>query len=132
MAVLPREDAVSIVEEQAVTDLAPTLTTAQVEAIVDRCARPDPDGNTPDADDWTATYDLNAATAMAWERKAALTATTKFDINIDRQELSRSQVYGHCVAEAKRYRSRIVGTVRRSQPENHGLAGYEVVSKDSS
>jgi hypothetical protein len=125
MAVLSRTAAVEVVSDQAAVDLEPTLTGTQVEAIVDRAARMDADGNAPGTDDWTATYDLNAATAMAWERKAALTATAKFDLTVDGQTLRRKQVYDHCVAEAKRYRNRVAGTLRRTEPEN--FSGYDVV-----
>lgn len=127
MAILSRSNAVAVVTDQAATDLEPALQLYEVEAIVERSARTDTDGNTPDTDGWTSTYDLNAATAMAWERKAALTASSKFDVTVDGQTLRRSQVYEHCMAEAKRYRSRIVGTVRRDAPVNH--SGYDVLGR---
>lgn len=104
-------DAVTVVEGQAATDVAPTLTTPQVEALVERSARADIEGNTPGTEGWWPTYDLNAATALAWERKAALTATTKFDIDVDGQQLTRSQVYDHCMAQAAVYRSRGGGNI---------------------
>lgn len=128
MAILSRTAAINVVVDQAVTEIEPELTLSTVGAIVDRCARADADGNTVGSDDWTATYDLNAATAMAWERKAAMIAASKFDVTVDGQTLARSQVYAHCMAEAARYRRRIVGTVRRDRPENH--SGYDVVGVD--
>lgn len=128
MAVLSRTAAINVVVDQAVTEVEPELSLATVGAIVDRCARTDVDDNTPGTVDWTPTYDLNAATALAWERKAALTAASKFDVTVDGQTLSRSQVYEHCMAEAARYRRRVVGTVRRARPENH--SGYDVVGVD--
>jgi len=128
MAIISRAAAIDVVTDQAVTDVEPTLTVAQVETIVDRCARVDAAGNTPDDADWTPTHDLNAATALAWERKAALIAASKFDVTVDGQTLSRSQVYEHCMAEAKRYRNRVAGTLRRAKPENH--SGYDVVGVD--
>lgn len=118
MAIISRTDAIEVVESQAATDQAPTLTTVEVGKIVDRSARADTDGNAPGSSDWTATHDLNAATALAWERKAALTATSKFDIGIDGQQLNRSQVYDHCLTEAARYRRRVAGSLSRAQPEN--------------
>lgn len=127
MAILSRANAVDVVIGQAATDLEPSLQLYEVEAIVERSARPDGEGNAPGTDGWTATYDLNAATAMAWERKAAMVATSKFDVTVDGQTLRRSQVYEHCMAEAKRYRSRIVGTVRRDVPVNH--SGYDVLGR---
>lgn len=127
MAILSRANAVDVVIGQAATDFEPALQLYEVEAIVERSARPDGEGNPPGTDGWTATYDLNAATAMAWERKAAMAAASKFDVTVDGQTLRRSQVYEHCMAEAKRYRSRIVGTVRRDVPVNH--SGYDVLGR---
>ena len=127
MAILSRDAAINVVVDQAVTEIEPKLTLSTVGQIVDRCARADADGNTVGSDGWTATYDLNAATAMAWERKAAMVAASKFDVTVDGQTLRRSQVYEHCMAQAKRYRSRIVGTVRRDVPVNH--SGYDVLGR---
>lgn len=114
---ITRDDAIILVGEQAASDQPPTLTPEQIGGLVDRSARMDADGNVVGSDDWAETYDLNAATALAWERKAALTAT-KFDATIDGQTLRREQLYKHCVAEAQRYRNRIVGRARRAAPED--------------
>lgn len=112
---ISRDDAIATVQSQAATDVPPTLTDDQVAGLVDRSARMDTDGNTVDSDDWTPTYCLNAATALAWERKAALTSG-RFDLTIDGQTLRRSQVYDMCMAEAKRYRARILSTMSRQPP----------------
>lgn len=127
MATLSRADAIAIVKERAAADVAPTLDDPQLGQIVDRAARRDPDGHQPEfapegdtgwePSDWNPTYDLNVACAAAWELKAALTATTKFDIGIDQQRLDRSQIYDHCMEQARMYRARVVGTLPKAPPE---------------
>lgn len=121
---IERADAITLVQEQAVTDQPPTLDALEVGRLVDRSARMDTAGNAVDSNDWTETYDLNAATALAWERKAALTAT-KFDATIDGQSVSRSQLHAHCIGMARMYRARIGATVRKAQPENVPLSHLE-------
>jgi len=41
-------------------------------------------------------YDLNAAAADIWRRKAAHYAPTSFDFSTDNHSIHRSQVYKHC------------------------------------
>ena len=112
---IARTDAIAVVQSQAATDLEPSLTQPEVETLVDRSARRDIDGTQPGDADWIETYDLNVATALAWERKAALTATSKFDISVDNQTLTRSQVYQQCMAQAAHYRGKNAGTLSRGQ-----------------
>lgn len=119
---IARADAIAVVQSQAATEQAPTLTTPEVEKIVDRSARRDIDGTPPGDADWIETYDLNTATALAWERKAALTATSKFDIAIDNQTLTRSQVYQQCMAQAAHYRGKNAGTLSRGQVAPSGVS----------
>jgi hypothetical protein len=45
-------------------------------------------------------YDLNAAAADIWRKKAAHYAPS-FDFSTDNHDLSRSQVYDHCVEMAQ-------------------------------
>lgn len=115
---IERDDAIATVQDQGATDKEPTVGEEAVADIVDRSARMDDDDNAVLSDDWTPTYDLNSATALVWERKAALTATAKFDVSIDGQTLTRSQIYDHCMAQAKTFRARVASAVRREQPEN--------------
>lgn len=56
-------------------------------------------------DDWTPTYDLNAAAADIWAEKAA-SATANFDFATDGQSFSRNQVYQACMRQSAYYRSR--------------------------
>ena len=46
-------------------------------------------------------YDLNAAAASVWRRKAAHHAPSSFDFSTDNHSISRSQVYSHCLEMAQ-------------------------------
>ena len=102
---LSKPDVVGLVVKRAATEMSPALTTPDVEDIVDRSAVADDDGNLPADDDWTPTYDVNRATAEAWEEKAAQVAN-RFDIQIDNQGLTRSQLHAHFMAQAEKHRAR--------------------------
>jgi hypothetical protein len=47
------------------------------------------------------TYDLNAAAAEIWQKKAAHYAPSTFDFSTDNHSIKRSQVYDHAIAQAK-------------------------------
>ena len=47
------------------------------------------------------TYDLNAAAAEMWRKKAAHYAPTTFDFSTDNHSIKRSQVYDHAIDQAK-------------------------------
>jgi hypothetical protein len=49
-------------------------------------------------------YDLDAAAAEVWRRKASHYAPTSFDFSTDNHSVSRSQVYKHCLEMAEYYR----------------------------
>ena len=48
-------------------------------------------------------YDLNAAAADVWNRKAAHYAPTSFDFSTDNHSVSRSQIYAHCKEMAAQF-----------------------------
>lgn len=50
-------------------------------------------------------YDLNAAAADVWRRKAAHYAPSSFDFSTDNHSIKRSQVYDHCLAMATYFES---------------------------
>jgi hypothetical protein len=56
-------------------------------------------------EDWTPTYDLNAAAADVWAEKAAALAT-EFDFSAGSQSFQRSQAYEMCMKQSRHYRSR--------------------------
>ena len=53
-----------------------------------------------------ASYDLEAAAADVWRRKAAHYAPTAFDFSTDNHSISRSQVYRHCLEMAEYFESK--------------------------
>jgi hypothetical protein len=59
---------------------------------------------------WVPTWDLNAAAAEGWRRKAAK-AAAKFDFTTGDQQFSRSQVYAQCMSMAADYARRAIGTL---------------------
>ena len=113
MIAIDRAAAVEQVTTRCATDDFPALTGPEVEDIVDQAARPDAEGHTPYADDWLPTFDLNAACAQAWELKAVRTAT-KFDANIDGQQLDRSQIHDQCIKMARFWRGKVAGVGPRA------------------
>jgi hypothetical protein len=50
-------------------------------------------------------YDLNAAAADVWRRKAAHLASVSFDFSTDNHSISRSQVYKHSLETVQSFRS---------------------------
>lgn len=50
-------------------------------------------------------YDLNAAAAEIWRKKAAHYAPSSFDFSTDNHSISRSQVYAHCKEMASEFTS---------------------------
>jgi len=65
----------------------------------------DVDGNEPSEDDWTATYDLNAAAADVWEEKAAGVADS-VDFGADGANYHLSQKYEQAMARVRYHRAR--------------------------
>jgi hypothetical protein len=51
-------------------------------------------------------YDLDAAAADVWRRKASHYAPTSFDFSTDNHSVSRSQVYAHCLEMSNFYESK--------------------------
>jgi hypothetical protein len=73
--------------------------------IIERYPLIDSDGYEPDHDDWTSTYDLNAAAADIWSEKAAVLAPN-YDFAADGGRYSRSQGHQHAMQMARYYRAR--------------------------
>jgi hypothetical protein len=91
-------------------DSEPTLTSEELDTLVELAQRADADGRAPWDADWSGTYDLNAAAAEGWRWKAAR-AASKFDVTTDGQTVIRSQIIDHCQEMAEMYRKKIVAHV---------------------
>jgi len=112
---ISRADAVDRVKVLSSYDGFPEVVTALVEAFVDDAARPDSEGRLPSDEDWSPTFDLNAAVATVFETKAALVAN-RYDTATDGQTLNRSQLVAHFTALGRMYRNRIASTLRKQPP----------------
>lgn len=56
-------------------------------------------------------YDLNAAAADVWRRKAAHVAPTSFDFSTDNHSISRSKVYDHALEMARFFEGKSSGAI---------------------
>ena len=74
-------------------------------AVIAKYPLIDAGGNEPDAGDWAPTYDLNAAAANIWGRKASALASM-YDFSADGGKFSRSQIYEQAKAQARYYGSK--------------------------
>lgn len=62
------------------------------------------------------TYDLNAAAAEMWQKKAAHYAPTTFDFSTDNHSIKRSQIYDHCIDQVKFFQGisrNVISSVQR-------------------
>lgn len=82
-----------------------SYTDVEIQTIIEQYPVVDSEGFSPDQDNWTATYDLNAAAAAIWEEKAS-GRTQNFDFSADGGSYSRSQSYEMAMKQARYYRSR--------------------------
>ena len=103
---------------------ATTYTDADLSEYIERYPVVDGLGNDPwqeaetdpvtleENEDWTATYDLNAAAADVWNEKAAALAGN-YDFATQGQSFQRSQAYAQYMRQAAYYRARrAMGSVR--------------------
>jgi hypothetical protein len=60
-------------------------------------------------------YDLNAAAADVWRRKAAHVAPTSFDFSTDNHSINRSQVYKHSLEMADYFEGKSSNSVTSVQ-----------------
>lgn len=86
----------------------PLLSATQLTDILTYARRPDADGLTYEDVGWTPTWDLDAAAAEGWRRKAGI-AAARFNFSEDGQNFQRAQVYAHCLSQAEQYARRAFG-----------------------
>lgn len=95
-------------------DEDPALTEGDITDLVAGAARPDADGYVNGDSAWTPTWDLNAAAAEGWARKAAK-AVNRFSFAEDGQRFDRAQIFQHCEAQRLVYANRSMGSIPVSQ-----------------
>lgn len=81
-------------------DIAPELTEDDLEECLAKVALEDFNGFAPINEEWTPTYDLNAAAAQAWLIKAARAAAT---VDEPTAGVVTSKVFDNCRIMAKMY-----------------------------
>ena len=87
----------------------PALTEDEVEELLDAAALEDKDGLAPLSEEWTPTYDLNAAAAAGWLMKAGrASSTTETD---PESFYVTSKVFDNCCRMARIYRAKINSTI---------------------
>ena len=90
----------------------PTLTEPELEAVLATASLADPDGLAPLHEEWTPTYDLNAAAASAWLIKAGrASATTETEPD---SFYVTSKIFDNCCRMARLYRTRLSTSVSTS------------------
>jgi hypothetical protein len=99
---LTEAEAQEQIERMVQASIDPTLSADEVTDLVNVAARPDSDGYDRTDDAWTPTWDLNAAAAEGWSRKASLAANL-FNFAEDGQRFDRSQIYANCVTQRDYY-----------------------------
>ena len=90
------------IERMVLATEDPALTADEITDLVSAAARPDSDGYARTDTAWTPTWDLNAAAADGWSRKAAK-AHNLFNFAEDGQRFDRSQIYANCVTQRDYY-----------------------------
>ena len=96
-------DARARLERMIAPDMEPTLSTEDVDDLMEIAKRPDADGNLPSSGDWAPTWNLDAAACAAWEVKAGR-AAAGFRFSEDGQAFNREQIHTQCLAMARVYR----------------------------
>jgi len=89
-------------------DIVPELTEEELEECLAGVALEDFNGFAPINEEWTPTYDLNAAAAQAWLIKAARAATT---VDEPTAGVVTSKVFDNCRDMAKMFAGRRNGAI---------------------
>ena len=97
-------------ELMVLVDEDPALSSEQIDDILTHARRPDADDYDYEDAEWTPTWDLDAAAAEGWRRKAGI-AASRFNFAEDSQRFDRAQVYAHCLQQAEFYARRAMGSI---------------------
>jgi len=90
---------------------APELTDAEVDALLVWSRRADVDDRAPSDEGWAGAWDVTAAAAEGWLRKAGKVAAS-FDFGtVDGQQFQRSQMHAMCLEMSNYYRRGVAVSV---------------------
>lgn len=81
-------------------NVAPAMTEDELEELLAGAALEDKSGSSPSSEEWSPTYDLNAAASAAWLIKAARAAAT---VDEPTAGVVTSKVFDNCRAMARIY-----------------------------
>ena len=92
-------------------DVDPTLSDDDLDGLLAACAMQDTAGLAPTDDDWTPTYDLNAAAAAGWLAKAGR-ASILTEVDPPGSGIVTSKVFDNCRAMARIYAAKKTACVK--------------------
>lgn len=92
-------------------DSVPTLTSAEVDLLLEMAKRTDAYGVEYDETGWEPTWNLSSAAADGWAMKAAKVAS-EFNVEAGSVKANRNEVYQACMDMSKRFRASIIGSLR--------------------
>ena len=90
----------------------PALTDVEIDELLAASGLADAEGNAPSSEDWTPTYDINAAAAEGWLIKAGRAASTT-ETEPDSLQVT-SRVFENCVRLARLYSTKRAASARVS------------------
>lgn len=103
-------------EAMVAWNVAPTLTVAEVDDLLDQARRADADGLAPADSGWTPTWHFASAAAAGWRLKAGK-VSGEFSFTSDGQTHNRNEVFEMCMAMADRYARGAVGSIPLLPPD---------------
>lgn len=103
---MTQQDALDELKDMLAWEQPPVLEEAQVVRLLLGSSQPDTDGYLPSEESWSSSYELDAAAAEGWRRKAAIVAGD-YDFSDGEARLSRSQMLQHCLKMANEYKTKI-------------------------
>jgi hypothetical protein len=101
-------DPLDKLKQMTAWDTEPALTEDELNDALAAAALEDSNGLAPSHEEWTPTYDLNAAAAAAWLIKAARAAAT---VDTPTEGAVTSKVFDNCRAMARIYTAKRKVTV---------------------
>ena len=108
---MSEDDATAEIAILVQASVEPTLTDDEVTYLVSKAKRADLHGTIPSDPAWVPTWEINSAVAKGWELKAGK-ATPMVNLNLTGSlTASASDIYAHCMAQAKLYASRVFETI---------------------
>lgn len=103
-------DAVSQLESMVAANEVPVLDGMEVLQLLELARRADSTGRPPTDADWEPTYDLNAAAAEGWRRKAGKVAGA-YSFSDEGSSFNRSDMVKACMDMARTYSGRVSGSI---------------------